>query len=31
VQINQSVMLEPGQAATIEGDAGLRVELSRQR
>src|SRR5215218_9191321 len=31
VQINQSVMLEPGQTATVEGDAGLRVELSRQR
>lgn len=31
VQINQSVTLEPGQTATIEGDAGLRVELSRLR
>lgn len=31
VQINQSVTLEPGQTATIEGDAGLRVELSRPR
>ena len=31
VQINQSVMLNPGQTATIEGDAGLRVELTRQR
>src|SRR5215211_6527825 len=31
VQITQSVTLDPGQTATIEGDAGLRVELSRQR
>lgn len=31
VQVNQSVILEPGQTATIEGDAGLRVELTRQR
>ena len=31
VQINQSITLEPGQTATIEGDAGLRVELSRPR
>ena len=31
VQINQSVMLDPGQTVTIEGDAGLRVELARQR
>ena len=31
VQINQSVMLNPGQTATIEGDAGLKVELTRQR
>jgi archaellum component FlaG (FlaF/FlaG flagellin family) len=31
VQINQSVTLDPGQTATIEGDAGLRVELSRPR
>ena len=31
VQINQSVTLDPGQTAAIEGDAGLRVELSLQR
>ena len=31
VQITQSVTLDAGQTATIEGDAGLRVELGRQR
>ena len=31
VQINQSVMLDPGQSTTIDGDAGLRIELTRQR
>jgi hypothetical protein len=31
VQINQGVMLEPGQTATIKGDSGFRVELTRTR
>ena len=31
VQINQAVMLDPGETATVEGDAGLRVQLTRQR
>ena len=31
VQINQGVMLDPGQSATIQGDAGLQVELTRTR
>ena len=31
VQINQMVVLEPGQTTVIEGDAGLRVELTRGR
>lgn len=31
VQINQGVFLDPGETATIEGDAGLRVELTRAR
>ena len=31
VQINQGVFLDPGETATIEGDAGLRVELTRPR
>jgi hypothetical protein len=31
VQINQGVMLDPGETATIQGDAGLRVELTRTR
>jgi hypothetical protein len=31
VQINQAVMLEPGQTSVIEGDAGLRVELTLAR
>lgn len=31
VQINQGVFLDPGETVTIEGDAGLRVELTRAR
>lgn len=29
VQINHAVALEPGQSTVIEGDAGLRVEVTR--
>ena len=31
VQINHAVALQPGQTAVIEGDAGLRVEVTRTR
>ena len=31
VQINHAVALQPGQTAVIEGDAGLRVEVTRNR
>ena len=31
VQINQAVVLEPGQTIVTDGDAGLRVELTRGR
>lgn len=31
VQINHVVTLEPGQSTVIEGDAGLRVEVTRNR
>lgn len=31
VQINHAVALQPGQTAAIEGDAGLRVEVTRNR
>ncbi len=31
VQISQAVALEPGRTAVAEGDAGLRVELTRGR
>ncbi len=31
VQINHAVALEPGQTSVIEGDAGLRVEVTRNR
>jgi hypothetical protein len=31
VQINHVVALEPGQTTVIEGDAGLRVEVTRNR
>ena len=31
VQINQAVVLQPGQTTVTEGDAGLRVELTRGR
>ena len=31
VQINHAVALEPGQTTVIEGDAGLRVEITRNR
>ena len=31
VQVNHAVALEPGQTAVIEGDAGLRVEVTRNR
>jgi hypothetical protein len=31
VQVNQAVVVEPGGTAVVEGDAGLRVELTRSR
>ncbi len=31
VQVNQTVAIEPGGTAVVEGDAGLRVELTRSR
>ena len=31
VQISQAIVLQPGQTTMTEGDAGLRVELTRSR
>jgi len=31
VQVSQAVILQPGQTTVTEGDAGLRVELTRGR
>ena len=31
VQVTKALRLEPGQSGTIQGDAGLKVEVSRRR
>lgn len=31
VQVNQTVMVEPGQTVVVEGDAGLKIEITRTR
>ena len=31
VQVNKTLSLDPGESGTVEGDAGLRVEVTRRR